>query len=208
MWLDDGIRFCDGVFLMNLLLSRDQSHAPFSLVPLRLGFGTVFKLIAELELDEEEKRLLFRYKLSNSVLIEGDGRDTFARAFRSGLFLGILTFVVLWLMAMFVSYRSPLAHGLSYVGMLSWALTVMVVMTFIYYRSLRERLYVTDLTNGGRSFYCDSVVDLIKKEAWLEGVSGYLRQVLVSSKHWDSRETITITPLDKDEAKRVVLRAS
>ena len=36
---------------MNLLLSRQQKSASFSLIPLRIGSGVIFQLKGELELD-------------------------------------------------------------------------------------------------------------------------------------------------------------
>jgi len=192
---------------MNLLLNRSQGYGSFSLIPLRIGAGTVFKLNATLEIDDEEDALFRKYRLMDTMIDEGDSRDTFARAMRSGMFLGLLTFVALVVASTLVDFRHPLAR-LSYFNMLAWSLVVFVLMTGIYYRSLRETLSVRDLFHGGRTFRCDSVVDLIQKEAYLEGRCAYLRQLLESAKHWGEREVIPIKPLEKEEAKRAVLRAS
>lgn len=195
---------------MNLLLKRSQFHGGFSMVPLRIGKGTLFELRAELELDEEEKELLKRYKLSSALLVEGDAREALAKALRAGLLFGVVAFFLL----NFLSRLAP-SGGQSIPGrsvfstneVFAILFLVVFTMTLIQYRALRERLVVSDLLDGGRVFTCDSVVDLIKKEAFLEGTAGYLRQLIESAKHWGDREVIPIKPLDKDEAKRAVLRA-
>ena len=57
-------------------------------------------------------------------------------------------------------------------------------------------------------FCCDSIIELIQKEAFLEGISEYLRQVLESAKNWHDREVIPIKPLDKALAKQAVLSST
>ena len=181
---------------MNLLFKRSQtSGALFSLVPLRIGRGVVFQLHAELELSAEEASLVNRYRFANTALVVSDPLDDLRRAFRPALVLGLLSFVALWLLWTFTIA-------------ISTALLVILIMTAIYFRALREQIIVSDLTEGGRTFYCESIVALIQKEAYLELVCGYLRQVLESAKHWDDRERITIEPLKRAEAKQAVLHGS
>lgn len=55
-------------------------------------------------------------------------------------------------------------------------------------------------------FSCDRVVELTRKEAWLETVVSYLRQVMESAKHWGGTERHMIEPLPKDESRQVILR--
>lgn len=181
---------------MNLLFKRDQkSGALFSLVPLRIGSGVMFQLHAELELDDEERQLVSTYRLAKHRIVSSDPIDDIRQAFRPALLLGLITFVVFWFLSTFTTA-------------VSLAILVVLVMTVVYFRALREEIVVAHLTEGGRTFYCDSIVELIQKEAYLEYVCGYLRQVLESAKHWDDRERIPIAPLKKEEAKQAVLRAS
>ena len=181
---------------MNLLFNRDQkAGALFSLVPLRIGSGVIFTLHAELELDEEEQELVSRYRFANAVLVSSNPIDDIRQAFRPALLLGLITFVVFWFVSGFTTA-------------VSLSILVVLVMTVVYFRALREQIIVAHLTEGGRTFYCDSIVELIQKEAYLEYISGYLRQVLESAKRWDDRERITIEPLKKAEAKQAVLRGS
>lgn len=178
---------------MNLLLKRDQTNsALFSLVPLRIGSGTIFTLHAELELDEEENALIQKYNFTKSPLVVSDPIEDLKQAFRPALLLGIVTFVVVWIFSSFSA-----AFGL--------AVIVILGMTVVYFKTLREQIIVSDLMAGGRKFRCDSIVDLIHKEAYLQNICSYLRQVLESAKTWDDREAISIPPLSKEDAKQAVL---
>lgn len=181
---------------MNLLLNRDQqSAALFTLIPLRFGSGVMFKLHAELELDDEENKLIEKYRFTKAPLVLSDPIDDLKNAFRPAALLGILTFVISWIL-------------FSFTAAVTLALIVTLAMTVVYFKTMRELILVSDLLNGGRTFRCDSIIELIHKEAFLEGISEYLRQVLESAKHWDDREVIPIKPLDKARAKEVVLKAT
>lgn len=179
---------------MNLLFNRDQvDSALFSLVPLRIGSGVTFTLHAEWELDEEEKALIDKYNFAKTVLVASDPIDDIKDSFRPALLLGFVTFVVMWIIGSF-----SWAFGL--------ALLVTLGMTVVYFKTLREQIVVSELMAGGRKFRCDSIVDLVKKEAYLQNISAYMRQVLESAKNWDDRESIVIAPLSKEEAKQAVLK--
>nr|WP_295463825.1 hypothetical protein [Mesorhizobium sp.] len=180
---------------MNLLLARDQkSAALFSLIPLRIGSGVVFHLHAELELDQEEEVLIKKYRFAGAPLVLSDPIEDIKQAFRPALLLGFLAFIVIWAIISF-GVAVPLS------------ILVTLVMTAVYFKTLREQILVKDLLDGGRVFRCDSIVGLIEKEAFIEGICEYLRQVLESAKHWQDREAILIRPLDKREAKLAVLKA-
>lgn len=180
---------------MQLLLKRDQTASSiFSLLPLRIGSGVTFLLHAELELDAEEAVLIQRYNFTKATLVESDLLDDLRQSFRPASLLGFVAFLVLWLLFSF-STASFLA------------ILVTVAMTVVYFKTLREQIVVSELMAGGRTFRCDSIVALIKKEAFLANVSAYLRQVLESAKHWGDREALPILPLSKEEAKQVVLRS-
>lgn len=179
---------------MNLLLGRSQkSAALFSLIPLRIGSGVMFHLHAELELDAEEDALVKKYRFANAALVVSNPIDDIKMAFRPALVLGFLSFLVGWF---FVSIWSAVPL----------AMVVTLVMTVVYFRTLREQILVRDLLDGGRHFRCDSIVALIEKEAFIEQVSEYLRQVLESAKNWQDREKVPILPLDKRRAKLAVLK--
>lgn len=181
---------------MHLLLNRDQAGASlFSLVPLRIGSGVTFTLHASLELDEEESALLKKYNLTKAPLVISDPIDDLKQSFRPAIFLGFVTFAVMWMLSSFGS-----AIGLSIV--------VTLVMTAVYFKTLREQIIVSELLAGGRKFRCDSIVELIQKEAYLEHICSFLRQVLESAKHWHDREAVPIPPLRKEDAKQAVLRSA
>lgn len=178
---------------MNLLLDRKQSDAMFSLVPLRFGSGVIFRLKAELELDAEEAALIQKYRFAKAALVVSDPIDDLRQALRPALLLGFLAFIAC-------------SFLLGFWSAIPISILVTLVMTGIYFSSLREQILVSDLLDGGRIFLCDSIIALIKKEAFLEGICEYLRQVLESAKHWDEREIVAIRPLDKAAAKQAVLK--
>ena len=181
---------------MNLLLNRDQNSAAlFTLIPLRFGSGVMFKLHAELELDDEEKQLMQKYRFAKAPLVLSDPIDDLKMAFRPAALLGLVTFVAFWILGSFSTA-------------VSLALLVILVMTVVYFKTMRELILVSDLLDGGRTFRCDSIIELIQKEAFLEGISEYLRQVLESAKNWHDREVIPIKPLDKALAKQAVLSST
>ena len=174
---------------MNLLFKRYQKFgAWFSLVPLRVGRGVVFRL-------HEEQRLINRYRLTKSPLVVSDPIDDLLRAVRPALVLSLITLSAVWFL-------------LSFTTALWGAAFVLLTMTAVYFYTLREQIIVFDLLAGGRTFYCESIVALIQKEAYLEVVCSYLRQVLESAKQWDDRERIAIEPLKRVEAKQAVLHGS
>ncbi len=178
---------------MNLLLNRDQVQAAlFSLVPLRIGSGVTFSLHATLELDAEEDALLKKYKLTNAPLVVSDPIEDIKQSLRPAMILGFVAFVVIWLIT---SFGTAIGFGI---------LTTLV-MTGVYFKTLREQINVNDLLVNGRKFRCDSIVELVRKEAYLENICAYLRQVLESAKHWDDREVVSIRPLSKEDAKRALL---
>ena len=135
---------------MNLLLDRDQNSANvFSLIPLRIGSGVTFTLHASLELDSEEEALIRKYNFAKATLVASDPIDDLKQSFRPAMVLGLVTFIVIWLIGSFSA-----AFGL--------AILVTLVMTGVYFQTLREQIIVSELMAGGRKFRCDSIVDLIK----------------------------------------------
>ena len=179
---------------MQLLLDREQvGTAWFSLIPLRIGSGVTFMLHATLELDAEEEALLKRYNFTRSTLVVSDMEEDLKMSFRPALFLGIVAFVVLFF---FFSFGTSLF--LSFL--------VIVGMTAVYFKTLREQIVVSELMGTGRKFRCDSIVALVKKEHHLEGLCATLRQVMESAKHWGNREAVPLPPLEKEAAKELVAK--
>ena len=176
---------------MHITFRRSQSSATFSLVPLRVGGGVKFALHAKADLSAEEPHLLRRYRFENALLIADDPMMAVRSAIRTSTILIIPTSIVLVFVFGYLA-----GSMLSILGFFA--------LTFFYYQQLREHIYVRDLTNG-RTFNCFSVVELIQKEAYLEHIMSYLRQVLESAMHWDDKETIEILPLSKEDAKHFVL---
>ena len=84
------------------------------------------------------------------------------------------------------------------------AILIGIACGYIYYTQKRETIYVKDLLHG-RKFKCKSVIELARKEAFLESITNYFRQVVESAKHWDGQEARPITPMPPEDAKRFIL---
>lgn len=169
---------------MELLFKREQTAGRVVRVQ--------FKLWGKVELDEDEQRLVDRYRLNDAILIAVIQPKLWRRTILIGIGAFFLAGAILQLVfpsgiALLFSVAAGIAGG------------------YFYLNEKRETIFVKDLLHG-RHFSCDSVVELARKEAWLETVVAYLRQVMESAKHWDGTERHTIEPLPKDEARQVILR--
>ena len=181
---------------MKLLLARGQTDSSgFSLVPLKIGSGVIFKLKASLELNDEERKLLQKYQLERAALVTSDTVEDLKKGFRPAVVLGLICFVVMWFLT---------STNVAFIA----SVLLTMAMTIVYFRSMREQIVVNDLLGNGRMFHCDSVVTLIEKEDDLARMSQFLRQVIESAKYWDDREAIAIEPLDRTELKKAILRAA
>jgi len=171
---------------MELLFRREQTPGKMARVN--------FKLWAKLEVTEDEQALISRYRFDESILIGADDRALLTAAAKLG-------FVVFIVMAALLTY---MINGT--MGFLGGA-AAGIGAGYWLMNEKRETIFVKDLLHG-RNFTCDSVVELAKKEAWLEGACGVFRQVMESAKHWDGVERHTIEPLPKEQAKELILRAA
>ncbi len=169
---------------MELLFEREQTSSALDRI--------AFKLKGKVEFNEEEQELVKRYKFDAAMLIEAYQpelvRKTAVRAVL--IFLGVLLFCFISMSYMVAFFIAICAGG----GFGYW-----------YYHQNRETIYVRDLMRG-RYFVCDSVVALARKEAWLELICSFLRQVMESAKHWDGATRVPIKALPKDEAKQIIIK--
>lgn len=172
---------------MELLFKREQTTGKMNRVN--------FKLWGKLEVSEDEQALINRYRFDESVLIGSDDSDVLRKAIK----LGALVFVVAALM---ITYMMS-SGAMGFIG----GAAAGIGTGYWLMNEKRETIFVKDLLHG-RNFTCVSVVELAKKEAWLEGACGVLRQVMESAKHWDGVERHTIEPLPKQQAKDLILRAA
>lgn len=169
---------------MELLFKRKQTSGGARRVK--------FKLWGKIELDEDEQALVERYKFDNAVMIA----VVQPTLFRNALVVGACVTLVL---------LPLLASPMGFLSSAGFSMVIGAVAAFWYFHDKRETIYVRDLLHG-RNFVCASVVELARKEAWLETVSAYLRQVMESAKHWDGTTRVPVAPLPKDEARQVILR--
>lgn len=171
---------------MELLFKREQGLGTWGRVS--------FKLWGKLEPTEDEQALIDRYRLDEAVLIEADE----SHLLRGAVILGVIAFFIVGpLLTLLGDITIAVVGGITAgIGVGYWRIN-----------EKRETIFVKDLLHG-RNFVCKSVVELAKKEAWLEGTCGVFRQVMESAKHWDGIERHTIAPLPKDQAKELIVRAA
>lgn len=168
---------------MKLLFKRSQSQNAMN--------RAVFKLWAKIEFEDDEEEIVAHYRFAEALLI-----DTLQPGFLRmvgivGIGSAILAYVFL------------VSVGIS-VAMV-FAILAGVGAGWFYYDRKRESIYVRDLMHG-RYFDCRSIVELVRKEAWLGIVTSFLRQVMESAKLWDGTEVQSIEALTQVEAKLVVIR--
>ncbi len=173
---------------MKLLLKRNQTASAFG----RLGRPT-FKLRAQFDLENDEYLLIDKYKFGDSLLVAAVQPGMLWKAF----FFGFVCFVVGGAVAS--GFLGSITSGYIAGGLLG------AFGTWFFYDRKRETIYVRDLIHG-RYFDCKSIIDLARKEHYLQHICGYLRQVLESAKHWDGTETVQIDPMTKGEAKLFMIR--
>lgn len=173
---------------MELLFKRNQSSG-------RVG-RVAFKLWAKLELDGDEQVLVERYRFDEALLIQAEQ----PKLLRNAILMAVLVwFIVVVALEALVGELAPVPIRTLI------ALFVAIVVGYVYFHNKRESIYVRDLLHG-RYFSCSSVIELARKEAWLQTIVAFLRQVMESAKHWDGTERHTIEPLPKEEARQVILK--
>jgi hypothetical protein len=175
---------------MDILFRRAQVKRP-------LSGGVNFKLHAKIELSDEERSLVNRYYFARSTLVEVDQPGLM----RNTILLSLLSFLIILPVTAWNFWREI---GLGWAGVICVSALAAIGIGIFIYTQLRETIYVKDLIHG-RYFKCRSVCALARKEAYLHGITAYLRQVIESAKHWDGDEKFEVLPLSPEEAKRMIL---
>ena len=169
---------------MKLLLKREQTRNFLNRI--------VFRLWAKTEMDEDERALIDRYDLDESMLLRSDDRDHLKWA----IILGVIAFFLVGgIIGQATSAETGIIPGLLAGGGFG----------YWWLNEKRETIYMRDMLHG-RRFKCRSIIDLAKKEAMLENACIGLRQVVETAKHWDGIETCPVPALPKEEAKELVVR--
>lgn len=170
---------------MNILFKRQQTSGQVGRV--------TFKLWSQIELDENEKAILKRYRFDEALLVDAIQPNLLRNSGIAGLVAGVVAYI-------FVDVVAPANIALLL------ALAAIGGGAYWWYHNNRETVFVRDLLHG-RHFACKTVIDLAQKEAWLTSMVAFLRQVMESAKNWDGTETIPIIALPKEEARQVILKA-
>jgi hypothetical protein len=152
-----------------------------------------FKLWAKTVLDETEQQIMYRYRMDEAMIVE----PSQPHLLRNAIIIGVLAALVAGWLVMTVM-------RVQWMGVLG--IPVGAVAGFLFYDRKREHLLMRDLLHG-RYFTCKSIVDLARKEAWVEDAVGVLRQVMETAKQWDDVEVVPIEVLSKEAAKFVTRRS-
>ena len=174
---------------MDLFFKRSETN----------GRRVSFRLWAKIELTSEEQDLVRIYRMASARLDHVYDPHLWKLALGVGVlaFFGSqLLFVILAVTGLLVFLPMPIQVGAT--------VLIAIGSGFWFYHAKRETIYVKDLMHG-RYFRCRSVIVLARKEAYLQTISAYLRQVLESAKHWDGTERFEIEALPPAEAKRLIL---
>ena len=179
---------------MDLLFKRAQTPGGGRIGISIPGLGKPkFKLWAKIELDAEEQIVLDHYRFDQAMLIDSFQPELMKKAAILGSVVFVITALFFW-------------PSSGFAGALFWGLIAGGAAAWFYFDKKRETIFVRDLLHG-RYFSCYSVVDLARKEAKLETLSGILRQVMESAKHWGGTEAIKIEALPKDLAKQLIIQS-
>lgn len=179
---------------MNLLFTRSQKRTSFfSIVPLRIGGTVTFKLKAELEITEEEQSLIKTYSFGDAVLVSSDNYIDLQRAFRPALFLGLLITILIpiFMWSSLGAILGGINSGRTIAAMIFapiLGIVTVLIMTIVYFFTMRKCIKVSHLVNGGRTFYCHSVVELDEQEAEILDLSRRLHATLEKARDWGGRE--------------------
>lgn len=169
---------------MKLLLKREQTTG-------RVG-RVNFKLWAKIEIDEDERALMSRYKFDQALLMGEDDPSLLRKSGFYGLLIAALAYVVF---AVILPTNIALLFGLAAGG----------GFAYWYYNEKRDQVFVRDLMHG-RHFKCPGIIELTKKEAEVSEITAIFRQVMESAKHWGGTQTEDIPVLTRDEARELILK--
>jgi hypothetical protein len=152
-----------------------------------------FRLWAKTLLDETEQQIMYRYRIDEARIVEPSQPDLL----RNAVIIGVVVALVAASIIMNVM-------RVQWMGVLG--APVGAFAGFLFYDRYREHLLMRDLLHG-RYFTCKSIVDLARKEAWVEDAVGILRQVMETAKFWDDVEVVPVEVLSKEAAKFVARRS-
>ncbi|MEM7243585.1 MAG: hypothetical protein AAF429_15515 [Pseudomonadota bacterium] len=180
---------------MDILFRRDQFAKSSGRI--------IFKLWSQIDVSEEEQKIIDKYMFKNAVVIFADQPGLIRRSIIAGI---LSMFGFAFVVSIFMGITGAMRHQVVNPSIMSFLpVLVGLIVGYVYFHQKRETIYVKDLLRG-RSFKCNSVIDLVRKEAWLNSVVSFLRQVMESAKHWDGTEQHPVEVLPKDEARAFILK--
>ncbi len=150
-----------------------------------------FKLMAKIELDEMEHKIVAHYRLDKALLVREFDPELIRK---TAMLVAAAFFVTFMVLTAMIGWKTGLFLALVAAGGGGW----------YYFDKNREFIFVSDLLKG-RHFKCGSIIDLAKKEAYLSNVTMVLRQVMESARHWGGTQSQAIPVLSPEEAKRLIV---
>ena len=155
---------------MQLLIQRGQRDSYPS---------PVFQLWAKFELREDENALITKYKVSKTVLTEGNTWRDVKKAAMYSVALSLVGYILISI----TTVHLPLVELILAIPLLTWAI----------FNRIREKIIVRDILDG-RNFTCNSIGILMEKEKTITDMAVMFRQFLEAMKNWESRQVIDIEP--------------
>lgn len=198
-----------GAYEMKLLLKREQTDGAVGRVN--------FKLWAKIEIDEDERAMLKRYRLDQALLMGVNDPNLLRRAATYGFGVFILSLFLLEMMGPFFltvlsgdfdRFEATYNFHDRRISVLSgfWpAFLIGSGFAYWYFNEKRDQIFVRDLLHG-RHFSCKSIIDLTRKEAEISEITAIFRQVMESAKHWGGTQAEDIPVLSRDEARELILK--
>lgn len=182
---------------MNLLLTRVQVQSDLiSFLPLRIGRSVIFILNAEFELTKEEQALTKKYSFQRASLIHSDTSEDLKRAFTPAWYLGLVVFFFSIIFVKDLPLRGIEGIFIKIAVPPIAAVFSVIILTTIYFFALRKNVTVDQMLNGGRPFYCHSVVDLDDHEKEIKDLAKRFHATLEKAKNWGGRE---LNPIPEGE---------
>ena len=174
---------------MQVLLKHSQSHDDGT------ALAPKFILWAQFEIDEEEKRLIDKYRVRNAILDAPD--DTLARMFAKWIAIaGFFAALIVYFMIQAASRPAYMPPGMPYypafsLAPLFWGVGGFFVCYYLAWNWLREQIRVDDLLRG-RTFKAKYVTMVIQKEEVIQKMAVAFRHLLEVMRTWNETKVLEI----------------
>lgn len=167
---------------MRLLIQRQQQSMPLGRIK--------FYLSSRLELDEDERYLVRKYKAQDAIVYAGDVRKDIIK---SAIWAVPLTIIAVVALYVFISTTGIVYTGPT-LGPFGVILAIYAILWLVVYGGIKETVTLADLMHG-RAFKCRSILDIQAVEELLRQMAFSIAQLLDDMKNWGGREVVPVAPL-------------